>query len=140
MPRETFLPYSPPSIGSEEIDEVSATLSSDWITTGPRTKAFELQFGAYVGAPASTSLMLNSCTAGLHVALVAHGIGPGDEGEGLGMDREDPTQLFPGTGVGEIGGAVIGVVLRVRLDHAEVEFALTHGVQIEHRPAGRFRP
>lgn len=79
MTRETFLPYSPPSIGQEEIDEVVATLRTDWITTGPRTKAFEKQFGAYVGAPGGTSLMLNSCTAGLHVALVALGVGPGDE-------------------------------------------------------------
>ena len=79
MPRDTFLPYSPPSIGQEEIDEVIATLRTDWITTGPKTKAFEQQFGEYVGAPDGTSLMLNSCTAGLHVALVALGIGPGDE-------------------------------------------------------------
>ena len=79
MARDTFLPYSPPSIGQEEIDEVIATLRTDWITTGPRTKAFETQFGAYVGAPGGTSLMLNSCTAGLHVALVALGVGPGDE-------------------------------------------------------------
>src|SRR5690606_27967330 len=79
MRRTTFLPYSPPSIGQEEIDEVIATLRTDWITTGPRTKAFEAQFGEYVGAPEGTSLMLNSCTAGLHVALVALGVGPGDE-------------------------------------------------------------
>lgn len=79
MARDTFLPYSPPSIGQEEIDEVVATLRTDWITTGPKTKAFERQFGEYVGAPDATSLMLNSCTAGLHVALVALGIGPGDE-------------------------------------------------------------
>jgi dTDP-4-amino-4,6-dideoxygalactose transaminase len=79
MPRDTFLPYSPPLICQEEIDEVVDTLRSDWITTGPKTKAFETQFGEYVGAPASTSLMLNSCTAGLHVALVALGVGPGDE-------------------------------------------------------------
>ena len=77
MPRDTFLPYSPPSLGDEEVEEVAATLRSDWITTGPRTKAFEAQFGAYVGAPGGTSLMLNSCTAGLHVALVALSIGPG---------------------------------------------------------------
>lgn len=79
MPRDTFLPFSPPKLGDEEINEVIATLRSDWITTGPRTKAFEEQFGRYVGAPGNTSLMLNSCTAGLHVALVAHGIGTGDE-------------------------------------------------------------
>ena len=77
--RQTFLPYSPPSIGQEEIDEVVDTLRSDWITTGPKTKRFEEEFGAYVGAPGGTSLMLNSCTAGLHVALAALGVGPGDE-------------------------------------------------------------
>lgn len=79
MARDTFLPFSPPAIGQEEIDEVVAALRSDWITTGPRTKEFERAFGAYVGAPGGTSLMLNSCTAGLHVALVTLGIGPGDE-------------------------------------------------------------
>lgn len=79
MPRSTYLPYSPPSIGQEEIDEVVDTLRSGWITTGPKTKAFEREFGTYVGAPGETSLMLNSCTAGLHVALIALGIGPGDE-------------------------------------------------------------
>lgn len=79
MPRDSYLPYSPPSIGEEEIEAVVATLRSDWITTGPQTKAFEREFGAYVGAPEGASLMLNSCTAGLHIALVTLGIGPGDE-------------------------------------------------------------
>ncbi len=77
--RTEFLPFSRPSIGEEEIAEVVDTLRSQWITTGPKTKAFEAQFGAYVGAPGGTSLMLNSCTSGLHLALAAHGIGPGDE-------------------------------------------------------------
>lgn len=79
MPRSAFLPYSPPAIGTEEIGAVVATLRSDWITTGPQTKAFEREFADFVGAPGGTSLMLNSCTAGLHVALVTLGIGPGDE-------------------------------------------------------------
>ena len=78
-PRAEFLPFSPPSIGREEIDEVLDTLRSEWITTGPKTKAFETQFGAYVGAPGGTSLMLNSCTGALHVALAAAGVGAGDE-------------------------------------------------------------
>lgn len=77
--RTEFLPFSRPSIGEEEIAEVVDTLRSQWITTGPKTKAFEAQFGAYVGAPGGTSLMLNSCTSGLHLALAAHGVGPGDE-------------------------------------------------------------
>ena len=77
--RTTFLQFSPPAIGLEEIEEVAATLRSEWITTGPKTKAFEQRFGAYLGAPGGTSLMLNSCTAGLHVALATLGVGPGDE-------------------------------------------------------------
>lgn len=75
--RETFLPFSPPLIGEEEIAEVAAALRSDWLTTGPRTRQFEQDLAAYVGAPAA--LALNSCTAALHVALAALGVGPGDE-------------------------------------------------------------
>lgn len=75
--RKTFLPFSPPLIGEEEIAEVVDTLRSDWITTGPKTRRFEQEFAAYLGAPGA--LALNSCTAGLHLALLAGGIGPGDE-------------------------------------------------------------
>jgi dTDP-4-amino-4,6-dideoxygalactose transaminase len=74
--RKTFLPFSPPVIGEEEIAEVVDTLRSDWITTGPKTKRFEHEFAAAVGAPAA--LALSSCTAALHVALATLGIGPGD--------------------------------------------------------------
>lgn len=75
--RDTFLPFSPPFVGEEEIAEVVDSLRSGWITTGPKTKRFEQEFAAYLGAPAA--LALSSCTAALHTALVAHGIGPGDE-------------------------------------------------------------
>lgn len=75
--RANFLSFSPPSISEEEIAAVVDTLRSDWITTGPKTKAFEQAFTEYVGA--SAALALNSCTGGLHVALAALGIGPGDE-------------------------------------------------------------
>lgn len=75
--RKTFLPFSPPYISNEEIDEVIDTLSSDWITTGPKTKRFESEFAAFLGA--ESALALNSCTAGLHLALVVLGIGSGDE-------------------------------------------------------------
>jgi len=75
--RETFLPFSPPLVGEEEIAEVVDTLRSDWITTGPKTRRFEQEFAAYLGAPGA--LALNSCTAALHTALVALGGSPGDE-------------------------------------------------------------
>jgi dTDP-4-amino-4,6-dideoxygalactose transaminase len=74
--RNTFLPFSPPFIGEEEIAEVIDTLRSDWITTGPKVRRFEDEFAAFIGAPAA--LALNSCTAALHVALATLGIGPGD--------------------------------------------------------------
>jgi dTDP-4-amino-4,6-dideoxygalactose transaminase len=75
--RAAFLPFAPPAIGEEEIAEVTDTLRSGWITTGPKTSAFEKEFARYLGAPGA--LALNSCTAGLHVALATAGIGPGDE-------------------------------------------------------------
>jgi len=71
--RKEFLSFSPPLIGEEEIDEVVATLRSDWITTGPRVRRFEHEFAAALGAP--DALALNSCTSALHVALAVLGIG-----------------------------------------------------------------
>lgn len=75
--RDKFLSFSLPLIGTEEIDEVVAALKSGWLTSGPRVKQFEQEFCDATGAPAA--LALNSCTAGLHVALKVLGIGPGDE-------------------------------------------------------------
>jgi len=66
-----------PSIGPEEEREVLDTLRSGWITTGPKTKRFEREFAAYVGA--SHALAVAHCTGALHLALFALGIGPGDE-------------------------------------------------------------
>src|SRR5690349_6658987 len=77
MSSQTFIPFHLPSIGDEEVQEVEAALRSGWLTTGPRTAQFEKDFSAYVDSP--YALALNSCTAGLHVALAALGIGKGDE-------------------------------------------------------------
>ena len=73
----TFVPFSPSSVGQDEIDEVVATLESGWLTTGPRVRRFEAEFAAYAGA--AHAIALNSCTAGLHLSLLACGVGPGDE-------------------------------------------------------------
>ena len=73
----TFLPYHRPDIGEDEIAEVVAALRSGWITTGPRTAQFEAEFREAVQAP--YALGTNSCTASLHLALAALGLGPGDE-------------------------------------------------------------
>jgi perosamine synthetase len=73
----TFLPFNRPDITDLEIGEVVDTLQSGWLTTGPKTKAFEQRFAAYLGA--TEAIAVNSCTAAMHVALAAAGIGPGDE-------------------------------------------------------------
>ena len=75
--RSNFLPFHVPSIGEDEIQEVTETLRSGWITTGPRVHRFEEDFSAYVGAPYSVAV--NSCTAAMHLALVAIGVKAGDE-------------------------------------------------------------
>jgi dTDP-4-amino-4,6-dideoxygalactose transaminase len=71
------IPFHRPTIGQEEIDEVTATLKSGWLTTGPRTAQFEREFREYLGAP--NALAVNSCTAGLHLALKALNVSEGAE-------------------------------------------------------------
>lgn len=75
--REQFLPYCLPDITDEEINEVVETLKSGWLAKGPRTIEFEKQFANYVGA--KYAIGMNSATAALHIALLAAGVGPGDE-------------------------------------------------------------
>ena len=65
------------SFDEEEKNSVLETLDSGWITTGPKTKQFEQKFTEYIGC--KHAIALNSCTAGLHLSLVAHEIGAGDE-------------------------------------------------------------
>ncbi|GAB7543287.1 DegT/DnrJ/EryC1/StrS family aminotransferase [Cupriavidus ulmosensis] len=75
---QPFLPFALPEIGDEEIAAVTEALRSGWVTTGPKTKAFEQAFSDYLGGGVE-SIAVNSATAGLHLALEALGIGPGDE-------------------------------------------------------------
>lgn len=75
--RESFLPFSRPTLGDEEINEVIATLKSGWITTGPKVQQLEQMFRDYTGA--AHAISFNSATAGLHVALVALDLQPGEE-------------------------------------------------------------
>lgn len=75
--RQEFLPYALPLIEEDDIAEVVDTLKSGWLAKGPKTMEFEKQFAEYVGA--KYAVALNSCTAALHLSLVAAGIGEGDE-------------------------------------------------------------
>ena len=74
-----FLPFALPEIGDDEIAEVVDTLKSGWLTTGPKARRFEADFAAFLGDAGLHCIAVNSATAGLHLALEAIGIGPGDE-------------------------------------------------------------
>ena len=84
---DPFLPFALPDIGEAEIAEVVDTLRSGWVTTGPKARRFEEDFAAFLegtrgvplGEPGLQALAVNSATAGLHLALEALGVGPGDE-------------------------------------------------------------
>jgi dTDP-4-amino-4,6-dideoxygalactose transaminase len=72
-----MIPFSPPYIDDETVEAVSEVLRSGWITTGPRTKAFEKELASYCDAP--KVLCVNSGTAAMELILFAFGIGEGDE-------------------------------------------------------------
>jgi dTDP-4-amino-4,6-dideoxygalactose transaminase len=75
--RAAFLPFHVPDIGDEEIQAVTETLRSGWLTTGPRVKQFEADFAQFIGV--RHAIALNSCTAALHLSLEALGVRAGDE-------------------------------------------------------------
>jgi dTDP-4-amino-4,6-dideoxygalactose transaminase len=75
--RASFLPYHQPLVDANDERAVVETLRSGWLTTGPKTKGFEKDLAAYTGA--SHCVAVNSCTAALHLALEAAGVGAGDE-------------------------------------------------------------
>ena len=75
--RQNYLTFGRPDIGEEEIAEVVATLRSGWIGTGPKVGAFEDAFKDYVGV--EHAIAVSSCSAALHLSVLASGIGPGDE-------------------------------------------------------------
>ncbi|MBN1846442.1 MAG: DegT/DnrJ/EryC1/StrS family aminotransferase [Sedimentisphaerales bacterium] len=75
--RERFLVFGAPAIGPEEIAEVTECLRSGWLGTGPKVARFEEEFGRYQQAPHAVAV--NSCTAALHLAMLAAGLAPGDE-------------------------------------------------------------
>src|SRR6266480_3086706 len=73
----TAIPIARPTLGEEEAAAAREAIVSGWVTQGPQVAAFEREFAAYVGAPHACAV--SSCTTALHLALVALGIGPGDE-------------------------------------------------------------
>jgi len=75
--RDRFLVFGAPAIGEEEIAEVVDTLRSGWLGTGPRVARFEEEFRRYKGA--DHAVAVGSCTAALHLSMLAAGLGSGDE-------------------------------------------------------------
>jgi dTDP-4-amino-4,6-dideoxygalactose transaminase len=76
MGAELSLPFYKPLIAREEIAQLVEAIESGWLTTGPKTLEFEGAIARYVGSQFAVGV--NSCTAAMHLALVAMGIGPGD--------------------------------------------------------------
>src|SRR6266849_6539458 len=77
MPSSDFIVFGAPKIEREEIDEVVHCLESGWIGTGPRVAQFEREFAIYKGEPFAAAV--SSCTAAMHLSVLAAGIGEGDE-------------------------------------------------------------
>jgi perosamine synthetase len=71
------IPITRPSLGDEEVAAAAEVIRSGWLTQGPRVEQFETAVAAYVGA--KHAVAVSNCTSALHLALVAAGIGPGDE-------------------------------------------------------------
>lgn len=133
MSTQPFLPFALPEIGEEEIQEVANCLRSGWLTTGPKTRQFETDFeamlnaaggGVAVGNQPVQAIAVNSATAGLHLALEAIGIGPGDE-------VIVPTHTFTATAevVRYLGADPVFVDVlpgSLNIDPALVRAAITH--------------
>ena len=119
--RSSFLPFALPTITDAEINEVVDSLKSGWITTGPKVQKFEAMFQAYIGAP--YTLSLNSATAGLHLALSALNLQPGEE-----VITSAMTFVATYNTIEQAGGRVVPVDIDPRtynMDVALVEQAIT---------------
>lgn len=74
-----FIPFAIPDITEAEVEAVAETVRSGWLTTGPNAAAFEREFAEYLGDSGLHAVAVNSATAGLHLAIEALDLGPGDE-------------------------------------------------------------
>jgi dTDP-4-amino-4,6-dideoxygalactose transaminase len=119
--RDSFLVFGKPRLEEAEIQEVLACLKSGWISTGPRVNQFETLFREYVGS--KHALALNSCTAGLHLALLVAGVQPGDE-----VITSPMTFAASANTVIHCGGAPVFVDVDPRtglIDPAQIEAKIT---------------
>jgi dTDP-4-amino-4,6-dideoxygalactose transaminase len=119
--RHSFLPFTRPSITEAEIQEVSETLRSGWLTSGPRVAAFEKEFSAYVGAP--FGIAVASATAGFHILLQALGIGPSHDVVTPSLTWPSPINMVVNVGARPVFADIDRRTFE--LDPASVEQVLT---------------
>lgn len=108
------VPYFRPNIGDAEVEHVKSSLLSGWLTSGPRVAEFESRFAEKVGA--EYAVALNSCTAALHLALLAKGVGPGNE-------VIVPTLTFAATAEVVIAVGATPILVDCKEDDLTIDFA-----------------
>jgi dTDP-4-amino-4,6-dideoxygalactose transaminase len=119
-PRGEMLPFSRPSLGEEEIGEIIHSIKSGWITTGPKCYQFEEEVKKYVGA--QHAIALSSATAGLHLSLLAAGIGPGDEVITTSMTFAATANMIVLVGAAPV---FVDIGEDLNIDPGEIEAAVT---------------
>jgi dTDP-4-amino-4,6-dideoxygalactose transaminase len=111
------IPLARPRFGEAEEKAVAEVLRSGWVAQGPTTAAFETEFAAAIGVPCA--IATSSCTTGLHLAVVAAGIGPGDE-------VILPSYTFPATANVVIYAGATPVLVDVERDTLNIDLAAVH--------------
>ena len=111
----TGVPFFRPNISDDEVALVASSLRSGWLTSGPRVAEFEKLFAEQVGA--TYAIALNSCTAALHLALIAKEVGPGDE-------VVVPTLTFAATAEVVLAVGAVPVIVDCRPDTLAIDFEL----------------
>jgi dTDP-4-amino-4,6-dideoxygalactose transaminase len=119
------VPLTEIGISDEDVEAVVDCLRSGWLTMGPRTEAFEAAFAEYIDAPHAVAV--SSGTAGLHLALLAAGVGPGDEvivpamtfvASANAVEHRGATPVFvdsePETGLIDLDAAQAAITSRTR--------------------------
>jgi UDP-4-amino-4-deoxy-L-arabinose-oxoglutarate aminotransferase len=113
--RNNFLPFSKPSISESDISAVADVLRSGWITTGSKAAGFEDAFREYCSA--EKAVALSSATAGMHLALMALGIGPGDEVITPSMTWVSTVNLIALSGAKPVFADIDADTLMITADH-----------------------
>ena len=122
MTEPAFIPFARPDIGEAEIEAVANAMRSGWVTTGPQTRAFEQELAAYLGGGVQ-AVAVNSATAGLHLALEAIGVGPGDEVVAPTLTFTATVEVARYLGADAVLADVDPVTLNI--DPARIEAAIT---------------